>query len=139
MRRWIALCVFVLLCVCSLFAVHAQQSDYDKLKSEAEKYYNDASFSKANELYQQAKQLNLSPKEARWVAFRLADTLWRAQAATQTADSSKYEEARQQLEVLVRDIQRLEDRDLVWAEVEESLGDFWWLRRDSKNWYSGWQ
>jgi uncharacterized protein YfaS (alpha-2-macroglobulin family) len=139
MRRWIALSVLVLLCVCSLFAVQAQQTDYDKLKSEAEKYYNEASFSKANELYLQAKQLNLSAKDARWVAFRLADTEWRAQAATQTSDSTKYEEARQQLEVLVRDTRRLEDRDLVWGEVQESLGDFWWLRRDAKNWYSGWQ
>jgi uncharacterized protein YfaS (alpha-2-macroglobulin family) len=131
--------VLGLLCVFALTRTQAQQSDYDKLKAEAEKFYSDASFSKANELYQQAKALNPSGKEERWVAFRLADTEWRAQAATQTADSTKYEEAKHQLEVLVRDVQRLEDRDLVWTEVQESLGDFWWVRRDSKNWYQGWQ
>jgi uncharacterized protein YfaS (alpha-2-macroglobulin family) len=139
MKRLLAFSAFVLLCVCSLFAVQAQQTDYDKLKADAEKFYTEASFSKANELYLQARQLNLSAPESRWVAFRIADTQWRAQAATQTSDTTKYDEARQQLEVLVRDTQRVEDRDSLWAEVQESLGDFWWMRRDSKNWYSGWQ
>lgn len=133
------LLIVTLLCVFSLTRTQAQQTDYGKLKTEAEKFYTDASYSKANELYLQARQLNLSAQEARWVAFRIADTAWRAQAATQTADSTKYDEARRDLEVLIRDIQRVEDRDLVWAEVQESLGDFWWMRRDSKNWYSGWQ
>ena len=77
--------------------------------------------------------------ESRWVGFRLADTLWRAQAATKTADSTKYDEARHQLEVLVRDITRDEDRDRVWAEAQESLGDFWWMRQRSRNWLQGWQ
>src|SRR5262249_9630796 len=27
----------------------------------------------------------------------------------------------------------------VWAEVQESLADFWWLRNDSKNWGMAWQ
>jgi alpha-2-macroglobulin len=131
--------IITLLCAFSLTRTQAQQTDYGKLKTEAEKFYADASYSKANELYLQARQLNLSAQESRWVAFRIADTKWRAQAATQTADSTKYDEARRELEVLVRDIQRVEDRDVLWAEVQESLGDFWWMRRDSKNWYSGWQ
>ncbi|MBI3653392.1 MAG: alpha-2-macroglobulin [Acidobacteria bacterium] len=139
MQRFIAFCVFALLCVGSFIAVHAQQTDYDKLKTAAEKFYQDASFSKAHDLYVQAQALTLAAPETRWVAFRLADTAWRAQAATQTSDSTKYDEARQQLEALVRDVQRIEDRDVVWAEAQESLGDFWWLRRDAKNWYQGWQ
>jgi uncharacterized protein YfaS (alpha-2-macroglobulin family) len=128
-----------LLCALSLFSSHAQPTDYEKLKTEAEKFYSEKSFSKARELYTQAKELKLSAQETRWVAFRLADTLWRAQAATQTADSTRYDEARQQLEALIRDIQRTEDRDTVWAEAQESLGDFWWTRKDSQNWYQGWQ
>jgi alpha-2-macroglobulin len=133
------LLIITLLCAFSLTRTQAQQSDYDKLKSEAEKFYAEASYSKANELYLQAKQLTLSAQETRWVAFRLADTKWRAQAATQTSDPTKYEEARHELDLLVRDIQRAEDRDALWAEVQESLGDFWWVRRDSKNWYPSWQ
>ena len=130
--------LFALLCAVGLATIHAQQSDYEALKAGAEKFYADASYSKAREAYVKASGLNLPPAESRWVAFRLADTLWRAQAATNTSDSTKYDEARHQLEALVRDIQRVENRDRVWAEVHESLGDFWWMRNDSKNWQQGW-
>ncbi|MEK6300028.1 MAG: alpha-2-macroglobulin family protein [Acidobacteriota bacterium] len=131
--------VLALLCAVGLLTIHAQQPDYQTLKAEAERQYANASYSKARELYVTARAMNLAPAESRWVAFRLADTLWRSQAATNTADSTKYDEARQQLEVLVRDITRAEDRDLVWVEVQESLGDFWWMRNDSRNWGQGWQ
>lgn len=131
------LCVVV--CALTLAPSRAQQSEYDALRAEAEKFYAEKSFSKARELYARAKPLKLTAAEARWVAFRLADTEWRSQAATQTSDSTKYDEARQQLEALIRDIERQEDRDTVWSEAQESLGDFWWTRRDSKNWHAGWQ
>ncbi|MCI0486252.1 MAG: MG2 domain-containing protein [Blastocatellia bacterium] len=130
---------FALLCALLLAPTHAQQLDYETLKAQAEKFYAEASYSRARELYLKADALELSPAETRWVDFRLADTLWRSQAATQTADNTKYEEARQQLETLVRDVKREEDRDFIWAEVQESLGDFWWTRRNSKNWHQGWQ
>ena len=61
----------------------AQQADYAKLKSEAEQFYAAGSYARANELYGKVDKSNLSPVEARWVDFRLADTSWRAQAATQ--------------------------------------------------------
>ncbi len=134
--------VFALLFALGLAAAQAYQptqSDYDKLKSEAEHLYADASYGKAREVYLKARALELSKTESRWVDFRLADTEWRSQAATHTSDSTKYDEARRRLEILVRDITRVEDRDLVWAEVQESLGDFWWMRNDSKNWGAGWQ
>jgi alpha-2-macroglobulin len=125
----------------TLFSLQAPQvgrSDYEKLKTEAEKLYAEASYSLAHSLYSQASALTLPRAETRWVDFRLADTLWRSQAATETADTTAFDEAQQQLEGLVRDIQRVEDRDLVWAEVHESLGDFWWTRRDSRNWGQAW-
>lgn len=111
-----------------------QTPDYESLKAEAEKLYEQGSYSRAYDLYTKATSLKLSPKELRWVNFRLADTTWRSQAATQTADNTKLEQARQQLEVLVRDIQRVEDRDLVWVEVQESLGDYYWQRNNSRSW-----
>lgn len=131
--------VVALLCAVGLATIYAQQPDYETLKAQAEKYYADASYSKAHEVYLQARALTPGRSESRWIEFRLADTLWRAQAATNTADSTKYDLARRQLEALVRDIARVEDRDRVWAEVYESLGDFWWMRNDSKNWPQGWQ
>ncbi|MCH8209630.1 MAG: alpha-2-macroglobulin, partial [Nitrospinae bacterium] len=121
-----------------LFISAAAAQDYSRLKAEAEKFFKEASFSRAHKIYQKAGTLNLSPQQKRWVDFRLADTLWRAQAGSKTADSSKFDQARHGLEVLVRDIKRIEERDRVWAEVEESLGDFWWVRRNSKNWGAAW-
>jgi len=117
---------------------HAQSSEYESLKAQAEKYYNQGSFSRARKLYIETNALRLASKEKRWVDFRLADTLWRVQAGTKTPDPSSYEKARQQLEILIRDIDRVEDRDRVWVEVQESLGDFWWQRSTSKNWSAGW-
>lgn len=104
------------------------------MKTEAERLYNDRSYSKAYEIYLKADALDLIPAEARWVDFRLADTLWRSESATKSSDPTNYQRARDQLDVLVRDIKRTEDRDLVWAEVQESFGDFWWNRNESRNW-----
>jgi hypothetical protein len=112
--------------------------EYEKLKADAEKLFADGSFAKATELYQQVNLTNLPPAEQRWVEFRRADTQWRSQAATQTADTTKLDEARRRLEALVRDITREEERDRVWAEVHESLGDFLWTRRNQQNWGEAW-
>jgi uncharacterized protein YfaS (alpha-2-macroglobulin family) len=131
---------FVLLLALSLglISLYAQTPDYEKLKSEAEASYAEGSYARAYESYVQAGALNLSPAQKRWVDFRQADTLWRSQAATQTADTTKLDQARHQLEVLVRDIERPEDRDQVWVEVQESLGDFWWSRRNQSDWGQAW-
>ncbi|HKY46291.1 MAG TPA: MG2 domain-containing protein, partial [Pyrinomonadaceae bacterium] len=76
--------------------------------------------------------------DVRWVEFRLADTAWRAQSATQTSDTSRYEQAQKQLEELIRVIDKEADRDLVWAEAHESLGDLFWSGRISLNWSGAW-
>ncbi|PYP88671.1 MAG: alpha-2-macroglobulin [Blastocatellia bacterium AA13] len=134
--------VLVLLLAFGLAVTHAYQipqTDYDRLKSEAEQLYVDGSYGKSHDVYLKMRALNLSPKDSRWVDFRLADTEWRAQDATRTSDNTKYEEARRALEALVRDTTRVEDHDPIWAEVQESLGDFWWTRNSSKNWGQGWQ
>jgi uncharacterized protein YfaS (alpha-2-macroglobulin family) len=115
-------------------------SDYTALKAEAEKFYAEKSFSKANELYARAREMsNLASNDARWVSFRFHDTQWRAAAGTQTSDDTKLEQARTELEKLVRDVARGENQDQVWAEVQESLGDWWWTRRHNQNWSQGWQ
>src|ERR1700722_19092023 len=115
----------------SLAGLSAQPSDYAALKANAESLYAEGSYAKAREVYQQAKETAPSPADARWTDFRLADTLWRSTAATETSDNTQSENARRDLEALIRDIQRVEDHDLVWAEVHQSLGDFFWTRRNS--------
>jgi hypothetical protein len=138
LRYVAALALFSAPCFIPPLAQQALRTDYDRLKAEAEKLYAEASWSLAHELYQKADRQNLPPAESRWVDFRLADTLWRSQAATQTSDSTKYERAQQQLAQLIGSYQREEDRDRVWAEAQQSLGDFYWTRRDNRNWGSAW-
>src|SRR5689334_7754730 len=69
----------------------AEQSpgaSYAELKSQAEKEFAAGSYARANALYKQAASLELSAADKRWVTFRIADTSWRSQAGTQTADST---------------------------------------------------
>ncbi|MCC6907280.1 MAG: hypothetical protein IT430_05000 [Phycisphaerales bacterium] len=101
----------------------AQDSRYEALKQQAEQFYAEKSYSRAHELYEQAQKVDVPAAEQRWVRFRLADTLWRA-APDDVADDA-VKTARKQLTALVDEIDRMEDRDLVWAAANESLGDSW--------------
>jgi hypothetical protein len=82
-----------LLALLSLSNAAAQQAGYAQLKAEAERLYAAGSYARANELYSKADRAALPPAEARWLEFRLADTSWRAQAATETSDQTKPEQA----------------------------------------------
>ena len=119
-----------------LFNAVAQQSDYSQLRQQAEAEYAQGSYARAHELYSRVDKLKLAAADVRWVEFRLADTSWRAQAGTQTADTTRYEEAQKKLEELIRAAEK--DHDLVWAEAHESIGDFFWTRRDRWDWTTAW-
>ncbi|HEV2766050.1 MAG TPA: MG2 domain-containing protein, partial [Pyrinomonadaceae bacterium] len=116
----------------------AQTPDYERLKAEAERHFAASSYALARDAYERAAKLELPAAERRWVEFRIADTSWRAQAATATSDTTVYERAQKKLEELVRAAVREEERDRVWAEAQESLGDFFWTRRDSREWGRAW-
>jgi hypothetical protein len=90
----------------------AADSRYDELNLEAERYYAEKSFSRAHEVYARIAKLELTPAHRRWVEFRLADTQWRGT----TNDA----EAIAKLNELVRG----SERDIVFAEAHESLGDY---------------
>ena len=130
----------VLLTLAALFAPFlAQSTEYEKLKAEAEKFYAEKSFSRAHELYLKADRSQLAADETRWIAFRLGDTLWRAQAATNTNDDTKFSSAQQQLELLIKEgIGEAKDHDRIWAEAHESLGDLFWTRNNSRNYGQAW-
>jgi alpha-2-macroglobulin len=119
-----------------LFNAVAQQPDYSQLKNDAEAQYAQGSYARAHEIYARVDKSKLNPTEARWVEFRLADTAWRAESATQTSDTTRLEQAQKQLEELIRVAEK--DPDLVWAEAHESLGDFFWVRRASMSWGNAW-
>lgn len=122
----------------SLFAAEPPAT-YATQKAEAEKFFAEKSFLKANEIYRAVNVTNLPPAEQRWVQFRRADTLWRSEASTQRADQTKFNQARQELNVLVRDVQREEEKDRGWVEAQESLGDSHWTPRNQRNWGGAWQ
>ena len=115
-----------------------QQADYSRAKADAEAQYTQGSYARANEIYAGVDKSRLSPGESRWVEFRIADTMWRAQAATETSDTTKLDQAQKQLEELIRVSDNDTDRDLVWAEAHESLGDLFWTRRNNINWGGAW-
>jgi len=121
-----------------LFNAVTQQPDYSQLRNEAEAQYAQGSYARANELYAKVDKSKLSASESRWVEFRLADTSWRAQAGSQTPDTTRYEQSRKQLEELIRVVEKETDRDVVWAEAHESLGDLFWSGPGLMMWGSAW-
>ncbi|MCA9483373.1 MAG: alpha-2-macroglobulin [Nitrospina sp.] len=142
MIRPLRSCLFSILslvCLISITVPPAFADTYDALKKRAENYFAEGSFKRAHDLYKQANEGSVPAEEKRWVAFRLADTQWRQEAATNNPDPGNTEEARTALDHMVRDIAKDKDKDRVWAETMESLGDFWWLRRNSKNWSASWR
>src|SRR5437879_13786034 len=88
------------------FTIHssAASADFEKLKADAEKQYADGSYALAHETYAKAPLADLPPGDKRWVELRLADTQWRSHAATQTAVTTKLDEARHPVELLIRHI-----------------------------------
>ncbi|MGZ8868980.1 MAG: MG2 domain-containing protein, partial [Thermoanaerobaculia bacterium] len=104
---------------------------YAALEQQAEASYAEKSFARAHEAYEQASRLPLTPDQKRWVAFRLADTSWRAAAASPTADPTVRNAAREALEALIRESG--DDHDRIRAEANESLGDYHWTDPQQRN------
>ncbi|HZS48229.1 MAG TPA: hypothetical protein VFC63_24380, partial [Blastocatellia bacterium] len=119
-------------------AAQTDQMTFEKLKQEADKLYNEKSYGLALDRYTEASKMQMPAAEARWVKFRIADCLWRSQSATNTWDQSKYDQAQAQIEAVIKDTDSLPEKDRVWAEANQSLGDFWWLRRNVRNWGQAW-
>jgi len=113
-------------------------SGYEDRRDTAELAFAQKSYGVAHRIYSNAvAQLELQPADLRWAQFRMADCRWRGQAAADQADPSRFNEAREALEVLIRDVKRVEDQDRLWAEVHESLGDSHW-QSGEQNWYAAW-
>ncbi|MDH5763024.1 MAG: MG2 domain-containing protein [Nitrospinota bacterium] len=120
-------------------ATTVEEGAYGLLKKQGESYVQEGSYAKAHEVYLKAQELNLSPPDQRWVDFRVSDTQWRSQAETNNPDPSKLEQARGQLQKMIRDQVRTEQQDRLWVEIQESLGDSWWFPRNARNWSAAWR
>ncbi len=110
----------------------------DAMLERAEKLFEEGSYALAREIFVELSERKLPADQVHWVEFRLADSGWRSQAATRNADSTEMDKARGELERMIRDVARDEDRDIVWVEVNESLGDYWWTRSNQRNWSQAW-
>jgi hypothetical protein len=104
----------------------ARQDAYAELLRRAEEQHAAGSYQLAHELYQQASALSLDEAQRRWVAFRLADTLWRSKVQSSDPDASDVERAQRELARLLEHYERPEQRDELYALVHESLGDLGW-------------
>ncbi len=113
----------------------AEPQDYAKLQGKAEAFYREGAYARAHKLYRQASELRLGPDEARWVAFRVADTGWRGTSAPD-ADRAVLETMQRQLEALAAPSAGEPDR--ISAEAHESLGDLFWTRLNVRDWSSAW-
>lgn len=116
----------------------AASMDYETLKTRAEELFAEGSFAQALELFERAGPLAPDEDETRWVRFRTADSRWRSAASTQRSDQTEIDRAHEVLRQMASDVRREEDRDVVWAELQESLGDFHWLRREVRNFGAAW-
>ena len=129
-------CVMIFLFLPAATAAIAQADtprSYADLYHEAEALCARESYAEAYTRYAVAKGLQLTDEQSRWVRFRLGDCLWRAQPQDQ--DESPVEDQVLALLLgLVLDSERDGQRDQTWAEANESLGDYYWIRRWLEDW-----
>ncbi len=138
MKIFLTTLIAVFLTFCAALAGGANATDFAALRAEAEAHYARGSFELANRAYSKVEPEGLSEDDARWLAFRLADTRWRSAAASNTADPSEFDAAEGELKKLLRKWKRSEERSETWALTQQSLGDFSWRRRNTGNWALAW-
>ena len=124
-RRIAALACLVAIVILTVTAAPPPAQGYEALKAEAERYYAEKSYARAHAIYEQAAKLDLPAEEKRWVTMRLADTAWRA-------DDEDRDDARKVLDEIVNGT----THDRVWAEANESLGDFHLHERRGRDIYN---
>ncbi len=132
----LAVSLFVLPAVLAALAA-TQSPDWMTTKARAEELYAQGSFELARKAYAAIDATTLALEDRRWLEFRLSDTRWRSAAGAENADSTELDLGKKGLEELQRHVERPEQRDRTWALTEESLGDWSWQRRGSRDFGSG--
>ncbi len=102
------------------------QDDPEQM-AQAEEWFRQGNFAAAHAAYARIRTNDLPEPERRWVRFRRDDTGWRLR---DVATLPPAEEAAPDLVILGKADTPAEQRDRVWAESQESLGDFHLRRRD---------
>jgi uncharacterized protein YfaS (alpha-2-macroglobulin family) len=120
--------------LCLVVALPALSADFGEIRRGAEQLYAEGSYARAREAYLAADTNALPKAEARWVAFRLADCQWRAAATARSTDGELIQAAKRALEQLCPQDAPLIERDRVWAEANESLGELHARTGDNRDW-----
>ena len=101
--------------------------------AKADRLYEEGSYQLALEQYKKlSERPGLEAGELRRLAFRIADATWRAEVASRRSDWSQTAKAEKRLQELAKEPERPEERDQLWAEIQESLGDLWATREAQK-------
>ena len=123
----------------SLSAFPLVGNEYDQMKGQAENFYAEKSFSKSLEIYEKVDLTTLPPEQKKWVTFRKADSRWREHKTSGEKDRTALDTSLTELQQLVLLDQHAINKDVVWAEIHESLGDFYWIHEDARNWHEAWK
>ncbi|MBL6764909.1 MAG: alpha-2-macroglobulin [Verrucomicrobiae bacterium] len=105
----------------------------------AERFHAEKSYLRALQIYRSLDAESVPAGRRRFVEFRIHDCEWRAEAVAGKSDRTRLDRARESLERMVNDARRAEERDEVWAEAQESLGDFHWISLHRRNWGLAWR
>lgn len=112
------------------------EAPYERLKTEGERAYEEKSYARAAQIYEQAKGVAASTGEKEWVEFRLADSGWRALSGSRQEDEEAAQGHREALRRMIESFDKAGRDDGLWRQVVTSLGDSF-LRRGSGRWDFG--
>src|SRR5688572_31740876 len=132
MKNWIPTIALLALL---LSPASGNSAALDPRFAEAERLYSEGSYKQAHDAYQKLAENLGNSEDRRWLEFRMAETLARAEAMSQNADDSTGRTAETALRKFVEDNARV---DHIWAEAHEALGDISWFGRNRYNWHQGW-
>ncbi|WOO40872.1 alpha-2-macroglobulin family protein [Rubellicoccus peritrichatus] len=140
MRSLISTVTIFLFCF-NLLPAEETTGDYSTLKQSAEELFDEGSYAKSVDVLKQIDGLaDLTPEQKDWVTFRLADATWRSLSATNQTDPEVIGKEREKLEDLAEGLEKkaVASPPQLWAEIQESLGDSWWVNQNSRNWSAAW-
>jgi len=104
----------------------------------AAELYAQGSFELALQAYRAIPQEKLSPADKRALEERILECDARSAMGSANPDPSRLEGALKALLEFQRKAERPEDRDGVWVQAEEALGDVYYMRPNARDWSSAW-
>lgn len=117
-------------------------SEYAEKFSEAQALSAEGSYAKAEAIYSELLTFRLPPETKDQLTYLRANAAWRNLTATNQTDPKLIEDQRDVLGALAEKLMKQEPTNrppLLWAEVQASLGDSYWLDADDRNWRQAWQ